>query len=431
MAKSSHFREARSPGTGFTRREALRSFATFVAASPLIGATSMLQGEPAHGVSSLTFGPAATRRNAPVPSARAPDLMSLVNLHDFEELAKQQLSIRTYDYIAAGSADDLTMKENRAAFGRVWIRRGVMRDASNVDTSVELLGQRLEHPVLLAPGGNLGLLQPDGRLLTARAARNRKTIHVGANADLMEELGRTGEAPAWWAMTLGHFTAEDAAAWATRSEDAGASALCLTVDYPYAASRDRPSRHGWERSWSSGVFGTPDGEVIFNAGMIDPYYPHTTWEWLEWARAGSRLPIVLKGIVTGADAHLALENGAQAIIVSNHGGRTIDGARGTLDALPEVVDAVSGRVPVLVDGGIRRGSDVLKALGLGATAILIARPYLWGLGTFGQEGVERVIELLSGEFHTALGLSGSPLASAIDGKLIRRAWEPRAGEMGP
>lgn len=407
-----------------TRRRVLRVLASFVAGSPLVARAGAVRphADPER---------AAGRRPRQSPSQQvpqapyAPEVMQPVNLHEFEEVAKRKLSVRTYDYIAAGSADDLTLQENRAAFGRYWVRRGVMRDVSVVDTSVELLGQQLEHPVLLGPVGLRNLLHPDGHLLTARAAQHTRAIMVGASPEMMEELGRSGQAPVWWASTLGHSRREEAAAWAARNEDAGAAALCVSVDYPYSGARDRPARHQWEREWSNtGVYGTSEGEVIFQAGMLDPYTPELTWEWLEWVRGASRLPIVVKGIVTGADARLAVERGAQAIVVSNHGGRTLDGERGTLDALPEVVDAVRGGIPVLVDGGIRRGGDVLKALGLGATAILIGRPYLWGLGAFGQEGVQRVVELLVGELRTALGLSGFPRASAVDRSLIRPAWKP-------
>jgi len=158
--------------------------------------------------------------------------------------------------------------------------------------------------------------------------------------------------------------------------------------------------------------------------MMQAYTPSMTWEYLSWLHGATDLPVLVKGIVTAEDAVLAVENGADMVIVSNHGGRTLDGMLGTLDALPEVVDGVNGRVPVLVDGGIRRGGDVLKALALGATAILIGRPYLWGLGAFGQEGVQRVVEVLHGELRVAMGLSGMASLDKIDRSLVRRAWKP-------
>ena len=211
---------------------------------------------------------------------------------------------------------------------------------------------------------------------------------------------------------------------AKRSEGNGASALCVTVDYPYTGARDRPSRDQWDPEWArTRVFGTPEFRAGFQAGMIDPYNSNLTWEWMKWVRPQTKLPIVMKGILTAEDARLAVEHGVQAIIVSNHGARTLDGMGGTLDALPEVVEAVNGRVPVLVDGGIRRGGDVIKAIALGAKAILIGRPFLWGLAAFGQDGVQRVVELLHGELRIALGLSGAGSLKAIDRSFIRPAWK--------
>jgi 4-hydroxymandelate oxidase len=158
--------------------------------------------------------------------------------------------------------------------------------------------------------------------------------------------------------------------------------------------------------------------------MIDPFTSDLTWEWMKWVRGASKLPIVVKGITNADDGKRAIDNGAQVIVVSNHGARTLDGMGATLHALPEVVDAVNGKVPVLVDGGIRRGGDVIKALALGAKAVLIGRPYLWGLAAFGQEGVQRVIELLQGELKIALALSGTGNLRAVDRSLIRPAWKP-------
>jgi len=237
-------------------------------------------------------------------------------------------------------------------------------------------------------------------------------------------MGKAGQAPVWWGATLGEGTQAQAVEFAKRSEDNGASALCVTVDYPYTGARDRPSRDLWDPEWArTRVYGTPEFRAGFQAGMIDPYTPNLTWEWMKWVRPQTKLPIVMKGILTAEDARLAVENGVQAIIVSNHGARTLDGMGGTLDALPEVVEAVAGRVPVLVDGGIRRGGDVMKALALGAKAILIGRPFLWGLAAFGQDGVQRVVELLQGELRIALGLSGAGTLKAIDGSFIRPAWK--------
>jgi isopentenyl diphosphate isomerase/L-lactate dehydrogenase-like FMN-dependent dehydrogenase len=358
------------------------------------------------------------------PPVYRDEIMKVINLHEFEDAAKKALSVAAYDYVAAGAGDELTLRANREAFSHYWVRRKIMVDVSHIDTSLALLGQKLEHPILLGPGGAKNIMIADGERLTAQAARSSKAVMVGGQNNVLTELGKAGQAPNWWGATLGEATQAQAVEAAKRSEDAGASALCVTVDYPYTGARDRPSRDRWDPEWArTRVFGTPEFRVGFQAGMLDPYTPNLTWEWMKWVRPATKLPVVIKGILTAEDARLAVENGAQAIIVSNHGARTLDGMGGTLDALPEVVDAVNGRIPVLVDGGIRRGGDVIKALALGAKAILIGRPYLWGLAAFGQQGVQRVIELLHGELRIALGLVGAPNLKAIDRSFIRPAWK--------
>jgi len=415
------------PEGAATRRTVLRSLAGLAvgAAGAAFSAPSLAQNAP-----SATDAAAARRAAREARVVRPPDysddVMRVINLHEFEDVAKKKLSSQAYDYIAAGAADELTLRANRAAFGDYWVRRRVMVDTSHPDTSLELLGQKLEHPILLGPVGLRRLLNPNGDRLTALAAHQSKAILVGARRELMMELAKQNQAPMWWAATLGgHTTKTDAVKWVKENEDAGASALCVSFDYPYTGARDRPSRDHWESEWSNtGKYNTGDGAVGFQAGMIFPYVAAPTWEWLAWARSASKLPIVVKGITTPEDAKLAIEHGAHAISVSNHGGRTLDGMGGTLNALPEVVDAVNGKVPVLVDGGVRRGGDVIKALGLGAKAIMIGRPYLWGLAAFGQIGVQRVIELLQGELRIALGLCGTENLQAIDRSLVRAAWQP-------
>ena len=352
------------------------------------------------------------------------DVMRPVNLHEFEDVAKRKLAFFAYDYVAAGAADELTLRANRAAFGDYWVRRRSLVDSSNVDTSVELLGSKLAHPILLAPVGIRELMSRGGDRLTAIAAHNAKAILVGAPREVISNLAKQNLAPQWWGATLGHATREEAIRWIKENEDAGASALCITVDYPYTGARDRPSRDHWESQWSdTGRYDTSGGEVEFQAGMVAPLTPNLTLQYLSWVRGATKLPVVVKGITTGEDARRAVAAGAQAIVVSNHGGRTLDGTFATLTVLPEVVAAVDRKIPVLVDGGIRRGGDVVKALALGATAIQIGRPYLWGLAAFGQVGVQRVVELLQGELRIALGLSGTGNLRVIDRTLIRRAWK--------
>ena len=418
----------RSPIATDTRRSVLCQLAAFIAGSPLLEwsalADEALAAQQPATTTATPAQPAPSRPGAIRPPAYRDEIMKVINLHEFEDLARKTVSEQAYNYIAAGAADELTLEANRSAFGDFWIRRKVMVDVSKVDTSLELLGQKLEHPILLGPVGLRTLMNADGERLTARAAARTKSVLVGVQPAVVQELAKTNEAPMWWAATLGHSTEQETAGWAKRSEEQGASALCVTVDYPYTGARDRPSRDKWESEFArTRVYSTEGGSIQFQPGMLDPYTPELTWTWIKWARSASKLPIVVKGVLTAEDAKLCVVNGAQAVVVSNHGARTLDGTGGTLHVLAEVVDAVNGKIPVLMDGGIRRGGDMIKAMALGAKAILIGRPYLWGLGAFGQEGVQRVIELLHGELRIALALSGAGSLSALNRSFIRAAWK--------
>lgn len=402
---------------GASRRFALRHFASFVAASPLTSESSTQPQDPSVR---------SERPGTISPPEYGADIMAPVNIHDIEDVAKKKLNKLAYDYIAGGAAEEITLRANREAYGRFWLRRRVMNDVSTIDTTLTLLGERLDHPILLAPAGAKALLHSDGDRICAQAAKHTGSIYVVNPTETIAEMGVAGEAPTWWSATLGHSARPEAEAYAKRVEDAGASAVCVSVDYPYTASRDRNARNQFDiDSIRTGVFSTGEPpQDDFQVGMLQPYTPSMTWEYLSWLHAATDLPVVVKGIVTAEDAALAVDNGADVVIVSNHGGRTLDGMLGTLDALPEVADAVGGRVPVLLDGGIRRGGDVLKALALGADAVLIGRPYLWGLGAFGQEGVQRVVELLHGELRVAMAMAGMASLEKIDLQLVARAWKP-------
>jgi len=416
-----------------SRRRAIRNLAALVAGSPFMSLVDA-DGEPVQAQAGgaqqggRQGGPGGAPRGDRPEVVRPPtyrdEIMKVINLHEFEDAAKKALPIAAYDYVAAGAGDELTLRANREAFSHYWIRRKIMVDVTKVDTSFELFGKTYDTPILLGPGAGKNIVIADGEKLSAQAAFQTKAIMVGGPGPMLLEMGKAGKAPVWWGATLGEGTQAQALEFVKRSEDSGASALCLTVDYPYTSARDRPSRDGWDPEWvRTRVYGTPEFRTGFQAGMIDPYTPNLTWEWMKWVRPATKLPIVMKGILTAEDARLAVENGVSAIVVSNHGARTLDGMGGTLDALPEVVEAVNGRVPVLVDGGIRRGGDVIKALALGARAILIGRPFLWGLAAFGQDGVQRVVELLQGELRIALGLSGAGTLKAVDRSFIRPAWK--------
>jgi 4-hydroxymandelate oxidase len=315
------------------------------------------------------------------------------SLAEYEEEARALLPAPVYDYYAGGAEDEVTLRANRAAFGRWFLRPRVLVDVSRVDPSVELLGERLSFPVLLAPTAFQRLAHPEGECATARAARAAGTLLVASTLSTctLEETAGAAPGPLWLQLYLFR-DREISRALIQRAEEAGCRALCLTVTVPVQGNRERDARNafrlppGLEMANFRGLrqAGFPEAEGSGLGAFIGREFdPSLTWEALSWLRSVTSLPLVLKGIVTPEDAALAVAHGADAVIVSNHGGRQLDGAEPTLRALPRVVEGVEGRVPVLVDGGVRRGGDVVKALALGARAVLIGRPYLWGLAAVG------------------------------------------------
>lgn len=398
-----------------SRREAIRQFVLFVTGSPLW----------AQRPDPLIDDP---RPGSAYPPSYSQEVMGPVNLHEIEEAAKKKIHKLAYDFIAGGVEDELTLRANREAYARVWLRPRAMVDVSQIDPSVELLGHKLESPIVLAPTGGKNLVIADGDRIAAQGAFATRSLYVvGAAGGWMEKLADAGQAPKWWANTTGQSGKPAAAAFARRSEDSGASGLCITVDNQYQSNRDRNNRNRFDYGYMQTGVPAPGAKVEPRtpavAAMVHPHTPNMTWDYIDWLHSASNLPVILKGILTAEDAKLAVERGAQAVVVSNHGGRQLDGVVPTLDALPEVAAAVSGKIPVLLDGGIRRGSDVLKALALGAKAVLIGRPYVFGLAAFGQVGVQRVVELLRAELVVSLGLAGKPNLASIDRSLVRRAGD--------
>jgi 4-hydroxymandelate oxidase len=394
-----------------TRREALRRLALFAAGSQAPVWSQNAQQRP----------------GAIYPPTYSEDVMTPVNVHEIEAVARKKLHPLVYDYIAGGSAGEQTLECNSQAFRHLQLRRRVGNDVRRIDTSLELLGKKLPFPILLGPGGSgaKNLVLQDGDQITAKAAGHSKAVYLTGPANWMKPLQASSEAPIWWASSLGFRTKAIAESFCKRAEDAGASAISITVDYPYGAPRDRNIRNKFDEAWlQTGIPANRSGKPLapFLAGMIQPYTPNATWEQMGWVHSATKLPLVIKGIVTEEDARLAVERGAQVIVVSNHGGRTLDGMIPTLYALPEVLDAVKGRIPVLVDGGVRRGADIIKALALGAKAILIGRPYYFGLAAFGQVGVQRVIELLHAEMRLAMGMAGVPNLAAFNDSMVE--WIP-------
>jgi 4-hydroxymandelate oxidase len=345
---------------------------------------------------------------------------------DFEAVARRRMKRAFYDYYAGGSEDEQTLAANRGAFAEVFLRPRVLVDVSRIDTSTSVLGSPVSMPVLIAPTAFHRLAHPDGELATARAAGRARTLMVASTIATctLEEIAKAATGPLWYQLYVykDHALARNLI---RRAEAAGYGAICLTVDTPRLGSRERDHRNKFTlpagirmRNFEDAGFDTSTLGDSFHAYALRQLDASLTWDAVEWLRGETRLPLILKGILAPADGALAAERGVDGIVVSNHGGRQLDGAEATLRALPQVVDAVAGRAEVFVDGGVRRGTDVVKAMALGARAVLIGRPSLWGLAAAGEEGVARVLEIFRQELTLAMALCGCPEVGAIGRSLV-------------
>jgi isopentenyl diphosphate isomerase/L-lactate dehydrogenase-like FMN-dependent dehydrogenase len=323
-----------------------------------------------------------------------------INLWDYERLAEEKLDANALAYFAGGAGDEVTLRENVTAFERLKLRPRVLVDVGSVSTETSVLGTEIALPVLIAPLAMQRMAHPDGEVATARAAASAGTIMCLSSASTTRpaDVARAASDGTHWFQvyvfadrSLTHALIDEACA-------SGYSALVLTVDTPFLGRRERDIRVD---------FKIPEGITPISDLFTQGFDTSLSWRDLEWL-AGQGLPVVVKGILTAEDAKLACEHGAAAVVVSNHGGRQLDGVPASIDALPEVVEAVDGRAEVLLDGGVRRGTDVLKALALGARAVLIGRAMLWGLAADGEAGVSRVLELLRAEIELGLALLGCP-----------------------
>lgn len=354
-----------------------------------------------------------------------------LNLLEFEALARARMEPTAFDYYAGGAGDERTLEENRTAFDRVRLRPRVLVDVSVIDTHTTILGMRLRGPVLLAPTALNRLGHPDGEVAAARAAGDAGTVMILSTtaSSSLEEVADAASGPLWFQLYV-YKDREVTRDLVQRAERAGYRALVLTVDMPRMGRRERDIRNGFalppgvsmrnlETSGRMDAGRWPKGSSFIQY-VHDLLDPTLTWDAIGWLRSLTALPILVKGIIAAEDAERAIASGAAGIVVSNHGGRQLDGTLPTIDALPDVVDRVAGRVPVLMDGGVRRGTDVLKALSLGAGAVLIGRPYLWGLAADGQRGVRRVLELLTTELELAMALAGCASLAAINRTLVSR-----------
>ena len=321
-----------------------------------------------------------------------------VNVRDYERLAEEKLDANALAYFAGGAGDEVTLRENVAAFERLKLRPRVLVDLGSVATKTTVLGNEISLPVLIAPLAMQRMAHPDGELATARAAAAAGTILCVSSAATARPVEIAEAAPGcvrWFQV----YVFADRAVTLDLVEEAcahGYSALVLTVDTPFLGRRERDIRVD---------FKIPEGITPISDIFARAFDTSLSWRDLEWL-SGYGVPVVVKGILTAEDARLACEHGAAAIVVSNHGGRQLDGVPASIEVLAEVAEAVDGRAEVLLDGGVRRGTDVLKALALGARAVLVGRAMLWALAVDGEAGVRHVLELLRAELELGLALLG-------------------------
>jgi isopentenyl diphosphate isomerase/L-lactate dehydrogenase-like FMN-dependent dehydrogenase len=379
-----------------------RNFLKYLAASPLCNA-----------LAGLDFAHAATDEGQRISS---PD--EAIDIFDLKATAREVLPPAHYGYMATGVNNDATLRANRTAFENYYLRSKRLVKVKDIDTRVNILGEEWPTPIVVAPCGSQRAFHSDGELATARAAGklNHLQILSTVSSTPIEQVAEARGAPIWFQLyTLGGWPG--VRKMLRRAEAAGCPAVVFTVDLPTSAT---PARHTLQRAIrrdtrdctvcheGSGI--AAGRKPMFDgiaAAQTDRRGMALTWDFLEQLRQETQMKVLVKGIVTAADAERSVEYGVDGIIVSNHGGRADDSGRGAIDSLAEVAPAVNGRATLLMDSGIRRGTDILKALALGADAIMIGRPYLWGLGSFGQPGVERALQILHDELKIAMEFAGT------------------------
>ncbi len=355
-----------------------------------------------------------------------PSEQQLISIADYERVAEARIDPGAFGYYVGGAGDEITLRDNLAAWRRIAIRPRMLVGVRQRDPSVTLLGRRRPHPLVIAPMAFQRMAHPDGEIATAQAATATHAIMT------LSTLGTTGvaqlaeaapNAPRWFQLYVfsDRGVSRDLVAQAVAH---GYEALVVTVDLPILGRRERDLRSGVQSAQAHGV---QSAEAAGARGAMTPTEfaalidPDLGWSDIEKFAADSPLPVIVKGILRPEDAVLAAEHGAAGIVVSNHGGRQLDTVLSGADALAPIVDAVADRLDVIVDGGIRRGTDVLKALALGARAVMVGRPVLWGLAADGADGARRVLEILLSELDSALALAGAPRASALDRSYVTPA----------
>src|SRR6059058_5479839 len=407
-----------------------RKFLQFLAASPLLGAGGAFAGE---GL--------ARRTKLPDPLTWAPmradELIKspkeAINVFDFEPVCRENVPPAHFGYMASGVDDEVTLRANREGFLKFQLRPRRLVDVEKVDMSTEILGMRYPTPIMVAPIGGHRMFHPEGEIAVARAAKlgGHAMILSTVTTSPVEEVAAARGAPVWYQLYATNKW-DVAKAFVTRAERAGCPVVAVTVDrsggrnqetlfrLQRTDTRDCNACHD-RSSLEANVRRRPMYQGVDLSGLRHTQASAMTWDFLKRLRDTTKMKIVLKGILAHEDAVLAVENGMDGIIVSNHGARSEDSGRSTIDALPEIVQAVKGRMPVIVDSGFRRGTDICKALCLGAQAVCVGRPYIWGLGAFGQPGVERVLELLRVELYAIMQQVGAPSIRQLVPAMVRRA----------
>lgn len=347
--------------------------------------------------------------------------MELINLWDYEILARQRLEAASWAYYSGGAGDERTLRDNQEAFARLKLLPHVLTGISAADTHTTVLSIPVSMPILIAPMAVQGLAHADGEEATASAAGRAGTLMVASTETTcsLEAIAAAATGPLWYQLYIYRDHLEFAERLVHRAEDAGYQAIVLTVDAPRWGRMDRSLRAGEldSQNVETGNFAGEEVTPAVEAAAL-------SWDVLQWLRDTTPLPIIVKGLLRADDAGSAIDHGVNGIIVSNHGGRVLDGVISTIEALPAVVESAAGRCEVYLDGGIRRGTDVLKALALGARAVLVGRPVLWGLAVAGSNGVEAVLRLLHEELEVAMALCGCRDISSISADLIAALTSP-------
>jgi len=397
-----------------SRRHALRQLIGMYGAQQFLGA----QQVGARG------GAATEGIQPPMDDA----LLEPVNVMDFAKLAQNRLDPAAWDYLEGGSEDEAALHDNVAAFRKIILRPKALTGVGKIDTSLELFGVKLDYPIMLDPVGGKTCFWPNGEIVSAEAAAKQKALMVSAG---ISELTAAGKGPANFYLTTRLGNTESTKALVKRAEDQGASAIVFTIDIFFYPHKERNFRNYFDRSWCGpGIperdalgrlpkTANPERVHVGNWQMDADHEPTPTWDHVKELVSLTKLPVIIKGVLTKEATEQAVAAGAKGVIVSNHGARQLDHVGGTIEALPEVVEGAAGRITVMMDGGIRRGTDVIKALALGAKAVLIGRPYAYGLSAFGGPGVERVLQILRSELVNNMGLCGVGSLKEIDKTLVR------------